>query len=564
MTAKNDPVRPGEQWFCYWKTSAALWENHIQQIPHHEIIFLPIYWGFHLDERGFWDFGKIHPEKDLYRLSEVLTRNNRSFCWILPLTPAPFLPNGGIPSQAARTLSVTRSGLNLGVLDSENSLNKIYSFFDPKVFQTFSDFINSLSDFLKLNKIRTSIWGAVFNYQEGPRNFSYLQDSSLAFEQGFSRFLKQNASEQIELTHPREEEFLKQKFSYEVQNLFNSCAETGLANYWSGIQKISVLGGSPVDTIERCFNLGRSQLNLLGDLARHHLYDRWISSALLSLDEKGSLLPIVLKEHFGANEVENRFQYRSLSEELSDQWKSLELVSIFDYEELPFLGQGLMEFLENHLKWAFQVHEDVSFNPDWIDENQGKIKFFRGEKLSKTKFNQILKLFLMGQTIVLDQTGLEEALVNRLEVFFVENNLKTQKVNFITALTLCELGEGRLIVYDGSKLNKSTSKDFWHHFFGYFKLKQLESNIPQDVFGFWRIRSANHHELSFIDIRRINLYNPTSYKKTVSIQTKNCFAFMKVIDPHLANAKSLSHSVEVELLPNGKIALDFGHYEERL
>jgi hypothetical protein len=63
-------------------------------------------------------------------------------------------------------------------------------------------------------------------------------------------------------------------------------------------------------------------------------------------------------------------------------------------------------------------------------------------------------------------------------------------------------------------------------------------------------------------VRRVNIYNPTSYKKVVTIKTHKHFAFMKMIDPTRANAKSTSDGVDVELLPNGKIALDFGHYEE--
>jgi len=35
-----------------------------------------------------------------------------------------------------------------------------------------------------------------------------------------------------------------------------------------------------------------------------------------------------------------------------------------------------------------------------------------------------------------------------------------------------------------------------------------------------------------------------------------------MIDPTRAQAKSSPEGVDVELLPNGKIALDFGHFEE--
>ena len=81
----NDPVHPGEQWFFYWKTSAALWESKITQIPVHEIVFIPLFWGFHAEAGIEWDFGRIHPERDLLRLTKLLTQHGRKFCWLLSL-----------------------------------------------------------------------------------------------------------------------------------------------------------------------------------------------------------------------------------------------------------------------------------------------------------------------------------------------------------------------------------------------------------------------------------------------------------------------------------------------
>ena len=86
--------------------------------------------------------------------------------------------------------------------------------------------------------------------------------------------------------------------------------------------------------------------------------------------------------------------------------------------------------------------------------------------------------------------------------------------------------------------------------------------MDEDVFTLWRIRATSPHELTYLDVRRVNIYNPTSYKKLVTIKTHKHFAFMKMIDPTRATAKSTPQGVDVELLPNGKIALDFGHYEE--
>jgi hypothetical protein len=557
-----DSVRPGEQWFCYWKTSAALWESRILQTSPQEIIFVPIYWGFHAEGNQSWDFGRVQAERDLSRLAALMTQHGRNFCWLLPLSPSPFLPNGGVPAFAARTLSINENGLHLGVLDQEEKLHKMYSYFEPKVFQSFVDFTNELGAFLVNQQIKAPVWGSRFYYQEEDRNISYLEDYSVAFEKSFSRYLKKNVQESFDLSDPKQEESLKLKFISEAGNLFKTAAESALAPVWAGTQNISVLGGSPSDTIERVLEVGKSQLSFVNDLFNHYVHDRWISSILLSSREKKELLPGILNEHFGSSEIERRYQYKSSYPDLSNEWRSFGLIDIFTDEEESLKESGLENFLESKFRWMYSIQKDLNFSTDWIEDNQHKLKIFKASNLNRTMFGQMMKLFLMGQKIVLDKAGLAPELENRLQVFFLENNLKTQTVNFFTTVHLCELGEGRFITYDSSKLTPDASLKFWPQLFNYFNLNHLDLKLAEDVFGIWRIRSATPSDLNYLDVRRINLYNPTSYKKAVTIKTKNGFAFMKMIDPLNASAKSHPHGVEIELLPQGRIALDFGHYEE--
>jgi hypothetical protein len=170
---------------------------------------------------------------------------------------------------------------------------------------------------------------------------------------------------------------------------------------------------------------------------------------------------------------------------------------------------------------------------------------------------------MMGQRILLDRTGLSEDLEKKLQIFLVENNIKIQSVNFITSIEICELGEGVLIIFQGDRLYENPQAElFWPQIFKFFDLSQPEVTMDPDVFSVWKIRATSPHELSYLNVRRLNLYNPTSYKKIVTIRTHKHFAFMKMIDPSRANAKSTPSGVDVEILPQGKIALDFGHYED--
>lgn len=562
-TKDFDPVRPGEQWFFYWKTSASLWEGRILQFPQNEIVFLPLYWGFHAESSSEWDFGKLHPERDLLRLTQLLTQHGRKFCWLLPLSPAPFLPNGGVTAYAARTLSVSREGVHLAVLDHEQLLNKMFSFFEPKVFQSYSSFLKAFGTFLTSNKIKAPLWGVDFCYFQDQEKISYLEDCSLAFEQGFSRYLKQNNPDG-DLNEAKREAELKKIFTHEVANLFRSAGENALGPYWMGVKNIVFLGGSPKDTIIRSLPGGKSQFDFTRELFHHYIHSDWISSSLLGKEEKKEVLQWILKEHFGSRDVDERFQYSASNGNLTSEFRPYGLVDVITGKKQTYFSQvGLYQFLEEHFRGLYQTQEEFTFSPENIDLNEHKIKIFHGAELNRTSFGQMLKLFMMGQRVLLDRSGIPDGLDKRLQIFLVENSIKFQSVNFMTLTQICELGEGRLVIFEGGQLIQNSAKEkFWMNIFRYFSLIQPEIQMDTDVFSLWRIRGTTPHELTYLDVRRVNIYNPTSYKKQVSIRTHRHFAFMKMIDPTRASARSTTEGVDVELLPNGKIALDFGRYEE--
>jgi hypothetical protein len=560
-----DPVRPGEQWFCYWKTSAALWETRILEFAQDEIIFIPLYWGFHAEADGQWDFGDFQAEKDLSRLIHVLTQHGRKFCWLLPLTPAPFLPNGGVPISAARTLSVSSKGIHYAALDQDESLHKMYSFFEPKVFQQYASFVQAFGQLLSHSKTKSVIWGAEFYYLEEQNAASFLNDSSIAFDQGFSRYLKKNYPQGLELNERSEEWELKKSFFLEVENLFRTLAADSLSPFWKGIQKITIFGASPKETIERALSSGKSQTRYFKDLFDSYVSQRWFSTCLLSPVEKKDLLSMCLSEHFSKEEIEHRFHYLIEPSQIGSDFRPFVLLDIFDFHHPNvFEKNGLKSFLGGQYRWMFYVHSSIEFTSEWLNSSQDRVKFFHAVEMDRTSFAQMLKLFLMGQKVIFDRTGLSEDLDKRLQVFLMENNLKVQSINFLTSVTLCELGEGKLLTFEGQPLQQSDGqKQFWINIFKFLNIHHPEVQMENDIFGLWRIRATSPHELNYLDVRRVNFYNPTSYKKFVTVHTQKKFAFLKVIDPLNANVKTTTEGVQVELMPNGKLALDFGYYEER-
>jgi hypothetical protein len=561
MKSSRSVVCPGEQWFFYWKTSAALWEGQILELPRDEIVFLPLNWGFHA-EQDKWDFGEILPERDLFRLASLLTQHGRKFTWLMPLTPSPFLPNGGIPVPAARTLSLSESGTHLACLDHEGRLHKMFSWYEPKVFQAWTGFLGAFGKYIAEKKIKAPVWGGQFYFKENDQLVTFLTDTSVAFEQGFSRYLKKANPEGIVISDPVKELTLKQEFAKEVQGLFSATAESALGPFWAGVQEICVLGSSPRETLERGLTSGKKQLDFFHDIFTLFTRNTWVSSCLLSHDENKDLLPKALINHFGQHAVEEKYHYRAHRGDLDQDWRPYSVIDVVSHGDDTWEKNGLLPFLETNLRWLYSVHKEIPFTPEGIENSSHKIKFFHGANMDRTTFGQMLKLFLMGHKVILDKAGLSNDLIKRLEVFYLENDLSLQNVNYMTSITLTELGEGKFIAFEGEKLVGKETTEFWKNIFRFIRMTLPEVIMDREVFGLWNIRATSASDLNYLDVRRINLYNPTSYKKSVTIRTHKHFAFMKMVDPERAQAKSTPDGVQVELLPNGTVALDFGHFEE--
>jgi hypothetical protein len=216
-----------------------------------------------------------------------------------------------------------KNGVQLAVLDHEMNLNKMYSFFEPKIFGAYAGFLKEFGHFLRKNKIKSSVWGAeLFYYQDG-KNHSFFDDHSLAFEQGFSRFLKALHPENLELSDAKSENQLKQKFTDEVKQLFRATAEETFGVHWMGVQKIVILGASPKDTIQRSLPTGKSLLEYAKDLFYQLTNSFFISSALLTAEEKKDLLHSMILENFGPKEIQQKYNLeptKSYSQGLSQEF----------------------------------------------------------------------------------------------------------------------------------------------------------------------------------------------------------------------------------------------------
>ena len=176
----QDSVFPGENWFFYWKTSASLWKSKLQEFPGTKII-IPLNWSFHTETGDQFDFDDHRPETNLKKLVEIASEVGKSVIFFLPVGPAPFLSNGGLPHFLARSLSLNSEEMAYGVIDAEGHLVKIYSFFDPRVFEAFDKFVKKLGQYFLVNKISSDIWGIRSGYFKEGQFQSFFENLKICF-----------------------------------------------------------------------------------------------------------------------------------------------------------------------------------------------------------------------------------------------------------------------------------------------------------------------------------------------------------------------------------------------
>lgn len=573
-------VLPGENWFFYWKTSASLWESKIAREAGAGPLFVPLYWGFHTENAETFDFGTLKPEADLVRLFRTAQQLHREVIFLLPLTPVPFQPSGGLPSFLARNPAQDRHGMTQAFLDAEGIVHKVHSFYDPRVYQAYRKYVWQLGQLLSQNSVSTEIRGLRGHWVEGLQSHSFLQDHSPAFFQGFYRFLKQQKlplkldenGQEVSALSAEEEKVHSARYRKLISDLYSQTASETLSGLWAGEQDYGFLGAAPTDIFPRSSDNWPMQTALMGDLLTFLDWDVVPSSVMLATKAKRGIIDRFLKDLLSHTFMQNALQ-RYVAEE-ADPSALLPLVFFEFFWDDEKRGQaakaldelGLIPYVVRDFRgcWRWRTHFD--FNRESEDFGPHRLKFFFSREMDRNRFQQVLRLFLNGQKIVLDRAGLDPVLEKKLQLFLTENDLKPQSINFLTQVGLIRLGDGMLLIYDGDKLKEQPAAKkiaFWEHITKYLNLRHLAVRGEELPFFVWKTRGTGVHDLNYDEIRRISLYNPGDTRLKCQVLGSKNFAFLKVVDPTNAQAKSTPVGVDVDLMPGGAIGLDFGHYEDK-
>lgn len=566
----SENIFPGENWFLYWKSSSSLWHSKLSEDKSLKRIIIPINWSFHTETGDKFDFSDEKPETNLKKLAEIANSLGRELTFILPIGPTPFLPNGGIPHFLARSISLSNDGLGYGVVDSGGKLNKMFSFYDPRVFKAFSKFVHYLGSYFNQNAIANDIFGMDSGYFSGAKFESYFKDNSSAFKQSFSKFLETkrenknlNSTDGPFISTPEQEDGFKGEFFQTIRNLYLDTAIRSFGENWEGALKFSFLGGNNNDFFNRIS--GHEDIKGYSDIIFQSItHDIIPSSILLSEDSKKGILKKQLDDIVSESVLPFMTDPTLFSQEDSGLFCPLIFFEVFENQEEEVKSYwdslNLFNFFQSEFKWAYRIHEPNDFNID-DEELEKRVFFFKGCDLNEKTFKILLRIFLAGGKIIIESNSLDLSYQRKLDTFLFENELEVEKINYQTLISNVKLGDGRILLFEGEKLlslSKGKKELFWNKILNSFDIHYVKVESPEKINYFWRKRSITSSELDFEDVRRLDIYNPTSYKMKFKILTCKNFVLMKIIEKSNIRMETSPGEISGELLPSGNITLDFG------
>lgn len=560
-----DSAFPGENWFFYWKTSASLWKTKLQDFPGSRII-IPINWSFHSETGDTFDFGENRPETDLNKLLQIAREVNKKVVIFLPITPAPYLANGGLPHLLARSLALNFESMAYGIIDTDDNLIKLYSFFDPRVFEAFDRFVKRLGQYFAEHRISEDMWGVRAGYFHQGQFRSFLEDSSKAFDTAYVRFLQGKVPEGQEIT-PVEEKQYKFEFFKNVSDLYLTNARESIGINFEGVLDVAFIGSSTEKFLKRMHRT-ISTSDYTAEIYEALAKDIIPSSVLINGKSKKTVLGRELNDLIANSYLPSRIITSAYE---NDDVTVLSPLSFFKvYEKVDGISSlfqswedlKLWDYLKANFGWSYKI-----ISKDTISLHEGRTPYqdhvlmFHGHDVDRNIFSFILKAFMNGGRVILNRSGLSDEYNKRLETFFLENSLPVEKVNFKTNVQNIQLGEGRLVLIDGEGLTDKTAdelNEFWTKILDTFNLIHIELQNSEGIDYYWRTRPSTTNELKFEEVRRLSLYNPTSYRKKVRLSLNKNFVIYKVIDEINVIVQTYPNEVEVELSPEGSVILDFG------
>ncbi len=560
-------------WFFYWRSSPHLWKQQLLDLRS-PIVLIPIHWAAHcrlqaqeqsahqlLATRTQTHLPSYYfqRENDLAHLAQLADSLGIQLIFFLPLSPMPFLAAGGLPAHLAKTPLCNQQGTEMVCFEQQGQMIHLYSFFDRQVYQEYCRFLSELKLHLQQQDLKVDLYGLESVYRDSSmREVSTLQDYSECFWHHYRKQLKKHP----QLTTDQAQEQLRE--------LYLQTAKELLADDWKG----SFKGICPLIDSHQVITQGFKQ-----SVDQHRIFDDLFYAVQnqcvfipLNLNSKNQnhACQKAMWQQAGISYLQEIFD-ESCFEKQEKSYVPLHLIQFFAEKNCPHVLQwaqqiGIYSFLENQKSGGWGSSQSIDW--DQLQTGQAPLYFCQGRTLDDKMYQKLMKAFLNGAKIIVDWSQIDERYSKKWHWFLVENNLKTTQLSYHLDLEILQMGEGRVILFNSQdlakeKISEQNLQQFWQRIFHYNETYQLKLETEQGLEFFWLTRASSVDELSFMEMRRLYLYNPTHYQLKASLKLQKQFALVKVLDQTQAKVQSqVGGGIHLDLAPGASLALDLGRYHQ--
>ncbi|MBF0297197.1 MAG: hypothetical protein HQK51_00635 [Oligoflexia bacterium] len=585
-----------EGWFQYWKTSSSLWKNKLEKITKSRPLFIPINWAVHFtnnenistsngQDSNQYDFGKHSSDNNIADLVRLTNELNLNAIFLLPITPNPLIQNGGLPAPLAKIPAISEEGLMITVSTADEKLNRIYSFFDPRIYREYGKFTREFGQFIFDNNLNIHVALLNCGHLDKKNHFiSYFEDYSSAFKNGLIKYMevKKRESEQNFSAIPNVKhadycqqnslnlEAIKRTEFYEIiKDLYITASKDAVKDAFEGIIDVAFLGGSPFDIINRSIEKHEHSSRYFPQIMQTKNIDVLPCILLLPKNIKQNIIVRAVNNFLDNTSVQNKLVNLNSYEKDEFDFSPLTFFHLYQSSVAninaidPWKFSGLINYLDKNYTQTYTVYSSTKNLCD-DDLTYDKSYFFLSSHLNNNDFYTILKIFMNGGNAIIDTCGISTTFTKKLDAFFIENSIPLQRINYVAEVTLASIGQGKMILFNRDQLTKESfvkKHSFWENIISYFNIDHLKINHDNDVYFQWKGRMPFHTEIEFIEIRRAIFYNPSSYKKSVKIPKNKNFILLKTIDEQNVSINMNEKGLDIDLLPNSSVGLDFGYRE---
>jgi hypothetical protein len=573
----------GENWFCYWKASATLWQTKLEQYRGASPLLVPFLWSHHVSRvqnvgaptsKTVIDFGQKRQDTNINEIFHLVQQMGLEAVLVIPLGPLPFVSAGGIPSWLCEAVTQDEQRLNKVAVDEQGRIHKSYSFYSPRVFREYINTLSICADLLRTKGIPVRVF-SMNSFYEDPVSHNikpFFEDHSSVAEQAFARYfasLKEVQSSEPDIKSPKATPEQWQVFHEQMKKLYLTSIQEIFAGFYQGEMNVLFGGASSWQPLSS-MSLATQPTVVLDTMKK-----AW----------QNSMIPSFVTSSQNQQEIQKVFQSTCPHDWIKDfiisannqiaqtHYVPLHLMKVVGQQSV-LDGAGLSKILNHHYHGTWGALSSLSNEEldSWEDPKTLFIfdSFKVDEKESHSHqdvfFNFLIKMVMRGHQIAINREALTENQMRLFEQFVVQNQLMKIFVGHYCPLEFVSIGfAGKLCLFNASEVQQSTKdlqQAFWKQILRLFNVEFVPWLLDEPLEALWMVRASSVGDLYYEQIRRVVLRNKSFDEKVFTFPKDKKHILVKIVDPTGVEVITKPNALELRFSSLGHVVLDFGFIGE--